>query len=282
ASRPAVGYDVVHPLRDRAGGHQERTGAPDDPADPGADRDRPLPHHLHHGPDALGGQRAGDSASPGGRDRSPGGTRGRVRSLPRVHAGPHLRRRPATVRRTLRHRHPRAPGRHPRLGTRARLRRVRAAGRVPDRFRRVRPVPRPRPGGLGGADVDGDDDAAARLHQPPPEAAALRPRRRVVADHPVARRLGPRDGDMTDAQVLDILVDALVVAAKLAGPFLISAAAIGIAVSLLQTITQVQEMTLTFVPKLIGAALILVFAGSWMLREVVTWVKALWTSIPGL
>lgn len=87
---------------------------------------------------------------------------------------------------------------------------------------------------------------------------------------------------MTDAQVLDILVDALVVAAKLAGPFLISAAAIGIAVSLLQTITQVQEMTLTFVPKLIGAALILVFAGSWMLREIVTWVKMLWTSIPGL
>ena len=87
---------------------------------------------------------------------------------------------------------------------------------------------------------------------------------------------------MTDAQVLDILVDALVVAAKLAGPFLISAAPIGIAVSLLQTITPAQEMTLTFVPKLIGAALILVFAGSWMLREVVTWVKALWTSIPGL
>jgi len=87
---------------------------------------------------------------------------------------------------------------------------------------------------------------------------------------------------VTDAQVLDILIDALVVATKLAGPFLLAAAGIGIAVSLLQTITQVQEMTLTFVPKLIGAALILVFAGSWMLREIVTWVKMLWTSIPGL
>ncbi|MFO7299368.1 MAG: flagellar biosynthetic protein FliQ [Actinomycetes bacterium] len=87
---------------------------------------------------------------------------------------------------------------------------------------------------------------------------------------------------MTDAQVLDILVDALVVAAKLAGPFLVAAALIGIGVSLLQTITQVQEMTLTFVPKLVGAALILVFGGSWMLREIVTWVKALWSSIPGL
>lgn len=87
---------------------------------------------------------------------------------------------------------------------------------------------------------------------------------------------------MTDAQVLDILIDALVVATKLAGPFLLSAAGIGVAVSLLQTITQMQEMTLTFVPKLVGAALILVLAGSWMLRELVGWVTLLWSSIPGL
>lgn len=87
---------------------------------------------------------------------------------------------------------------------------------------------------------------------------------------------------MTDAQVLEILVDALVVGTKLAGPFLVSAAAIGVAVSLLQTITQMQEMTLTFVPKLVGAALILVLAGSWMLQELVGWVTALWSSIPEL
>lgn len=87
---------------------------------------------------------------------------------------------------------------------------------------------------------------------------------------------------MTDAQVLEILVDALVVGTKLAGPFLLSAAGIGVAVSLLQTITQMQEMTLTFVPKLVGAALILVIAGSWMLQELVGWVTMLWSSIPAL
>lgn len=87
---------------------------------------------------------------------------------------------------------------------------------------------------------------------------------------------------MSDAQVLEILVGALTVAAKLAGPFLLSAAVIGVVVSLIQTITQMQEMTLTFVPKLIGTALILVFGGSWMLRELVGWVNSLWSSIAGL
>lgn len=85
---------------------------------------------------------------------------------------------------------------------------------------------------------------------------------------------------MNDAQVLQIVTGALVVATKLAAPILIVTLAIGVVISLLQTITQVQEMTLTFVPKLIGVALIVLFAGSWMIRELVTWVTQLWSSIP--
>ena len=85
---------------------------------------------------------------------------------------------------------------------------------------------------------------------------------------------------MSDAAVLHVVWQAIVVAAKLAGPILAVCLAVGTVVSLLQTITQVQEMTLTFVPKLIGAALVIVLAGPWMIRQVVGWVQALWSAFP--
>ena len=49
--------------------------------------------------------------------------------------------------------------------------------------------------------------------------------------------------------------------------------------SVVQTVTQVQEMTLSFVPKLVATGAILVFGGNWMIRELVAWVTALWTQI---
>jgi flagellar biosynthetic protein FliQ len=87
---------------------------------------------------------------------------------------------------------------------------------------------------------------------------------------------------VTDAQVLEIIGGALVIATKLAAPILLVSLAVGVFVSLVQTVTQVQEMTLTFVPKLAGVALILLLGGSWMIRELVTWVTQLWTAIPSL
>ena len=86
---------------------------------------------------------------------------------------------------------------------------------------------------------------------------------------------------MTDADVLSIVSGALEIATKLAGPALLATLVIGVVVSVLQTITQIQEQTLTFVPKLIGVSAILLFGGSWMLRELVSWVTHLWGSIPG-
>ena len=53
--------------------------------------------------------------------------------------------------------------------------------------------------------------------------------------------------------------------AKVAGPFLIVVLAIGIVVGLLQSVTQLQEPTLTFVPKLVGAAIVIAVSGNWML-----------------
>ena len=87
---------------------------------------------------------------------------------------------------------------------------------------------------------------------------------------------------MTDAEVLEIVTDAFFIALKVSGPILAAALLIGVVVSILQTITQVQEMTLSFVPKLVGAALIVLIGGNWMLRELVTWVNALWGRIPNL
>ena len=87
---------------------------------------------------------------------------------------------------------------------------------------------------------------------------------------------------MTDAQVLEIMVGALNVAAQVAGPLLAVALTVGVGVSLLQTITQIQEMTLTFVPKLVGAGAVLMVSGKWMLRQMVAWVETLWALIPGV
>jgi flagellar biosynthesis protein FliQ len=87
---------------------------------------------------------------------------------------------------------------------------------------------------------------------------------------------------MTDSQVLDIVTEAMMVASKLAGPLLLTALAVGVFVSLLQTVTQIQEMTLSFVPKVIGLVIVLLVGGHWMMRELVTFSQRLWESIPNL
>ncbi|MDH4118690.1 MAG: flagellar biosynthetic protein FliQ [Acidimicrobiia bacterium] len=84
---------------------------------------------------------------------------------------------------------------------------------------------------------------------------------------------------MSDVEVIEILLGALNLVTRLAGPLLAATLIIGVVVSILQTVTQIQEMTLTFVPKLVAAAAILVFAGNWMLRELVGWTTLLWESI---
>lgn len=87
---------------------------------------------------------------------------------------------------------------------------------------------------------------------------------------------------MTTQQVLDIGTQALIVCAKVAGPFLIVVLAIGVVIGLLQSVTQLQEPTLTFVPKLIGAAIVIAVAGNWMLAEMVNFGQELVASVPAL
>ena len=82
--------------------------------------------------------------------------------------------------------------------------------------------------------------------------------------------------------VLDIGLDALVLAAKLCAPVLVTALVIGFVVSLLQSITQIQEVTLSFVPKAIGVAVALLVAGHWMIAETVSFTHELFERIPAL
>lgn len=70
---------------------------------------------------------------------------------------------------------------------------------------------------------------------------------------------------MTEQTVMDIFSQTLVLALKVSAPMLLVSLAIGLIISIIQTLTSIQESTLTFVPKLLGVFLVLILAGSWIL-----------------
>jgi flagellar biosynthetic protein FliQ len=82
--------------------------------------------------------------------------------------------------------------------------------------------------------------------------------------------------------VLDIGLSSLILAAKLSAPVLVTALVVGFIVSLLQSVTQIQEVTLSFVPKAIAAAIALLVAGHWMISELVAFTNELFARIPSL
>lgn len=67
-----------------------------------------------------------------------------------------------------------------------------------------------------------------------------------------------------------------------AGPFLAAVLAIGLIVSLFQAMTQINEMTLSFVPKFLGTALILAVMGPWLLRQLERFAVEIWGGFPGM
>ncbi|SDF49923.1 flagellar biosynthesis protein FliQ [Klenkia brasiliensis] len=87
---------------------------------------------------------------------------------------------------------------------------------------------------------------------------------------------------MSDAQITDLAVQTMIVAAKVAAPILLTALIVGFAISLFQAATQIQEQTLSFVPKLIAVAIALVVTGNWVLSELVTFTHQLFDALPAL
>lgn len=87
---------------------------------------------------------------------------------------------------------------------------------------------------------------------------------------------------MTPETIMTIGRHALEITMLLAAPLLLAALAIGLLVGVFQAATQINEMTLSFIPKLIGMAATLVIAGPWMLKTIVGYTRELFESIPGL
>ena len=76
--------------------------------------------------------------------------------------------------------------------------------------------------------------------------------------------------------VVDMMREALFLVLKTAAPPLIVSLVIGLIVSVFQTVTSIQEQTLTFVPKMVGMFLTLMLIGHWMLSEMTTFMEKLW------
>jgi flagellar biosynthetic protein FliQ len=87
---------------------------------------------------------------------------------------------------------------------------------------------------------------------------------------------------MTPDSVMTIGSRALEMTLLVAAPLLLAALVTGVVVGAFQAATQINEMTLSFIPKLIVIALTLAIAGPWMLRTLVEYTRELITSIPGL
>ncbi len=87
---------------------------------------------------------------------------------------------------------------------------------------------------------------------------------------------------MTDTQVIEIALQTMVVALKLSAPILVTALVIGFAISLFQSMTQIQEFTLAFVPKLVGIGVALLLCGNWMLHTLVNFTQQLFERLPHL
>ncbi len=87
---------------------------------------------------------------------------------------------------------------------------------------------------------------------------------------------------MTEDMVLQIGEDALLLIVYLAAPLLLSALFVGLMVGVLQAVTQIQEQTLSFIPKLMALVVALVLMGPWLLQLWITFTQELFMQIPSL
>ena len=85
---------------------------------------------------------------------------------------------------------------------------------------------------------------------------------------------------MTESVVFTVARDALMTAALLSLPLLAVSLIVGLVISIFQAVTQINEMTLTFVPKLLGLGAVLLIMGPWMLERIVAYTAALFDMLP--
>ena len=87
---------------------------------------------------------------------------------------------------------------------------------------------------------------------------------------------------MTDTSIIELAMRTMMVALKLSAPILVTSLVIGFTVSLFQSMTQIQEFTLAFLPKLIGVGIALLICGNWMLHTLMTFTIDLFEGLPAM
>ena len=85
---------------------------------------------------------------------------------------------------------------------------------------------------------------------------------------------------MTQDTVVSLVVSMMSVTVKVAAPMLVAGLVVGLVISIFQAVTQIQEQTLSFIPKIVALVAVIAIAGPWMLDTLVTWTQELWTAIP--
>lgn len=85
---------------------------------------------------------------------------------------------------------------------------------------------------------------------------------------------------MSETDVIDIATKGIVVALEVALPILLTTLVVGLVVALIMALTQVQEMTLTFIPKILAVIAVLALGGPWMLSTLMTFTTELFNRIP--
>jgi flagellar biosynthesis protein FliQ len=85
---------------------------------------------------------------------------------------------------------------------------------------------------------------------------------------------------VTQAQVIQLALNALMLAAELAAPMLVTALVVGFAISVFQSITQIQETTISFVPKAVAVSIALIVCANWMITTSVDFTTHLFAMIP--
>ena len=87
---------------------------------------------------------------------------------------------------------------------------------------------------------------------------------------------------MTPEMVMDLAYQGMRVTLSLAAPLLLTALAIGLLVSLFQAATQINEMTLSFIPKILGVFVVLIFAGPMLMQLITDFTRELFRNLPPL
>jgi flagellar biosynthesis protein FliQ len=80
--------------------------------------------------------------------------------------------------------------------------------------------------------------------------------------------------------VISLAIGAMELALKVALPLLLVGLGVGLVVSVFQAVTQIQEQTLTFIPKILATVVVMVVLGPWMLDQLLAYTRDLWLSIP--